>query len=748
MLNSNSSERSRAEGNMAVYLQIIGTGSSEISPSIFMFTEGNRYLFNCSESVQTVCSEHAVRFTKLRNVFITRTSWANIGGLPGLTMSLRDRGVSQVSLYGPQSLHDFKHASAIFLNQEKLNLTVHTSLDSSSLPLVYENEDMTVEGYEVFRNSPQVAQGNDKQDGQVFGSASENLPNAKRQCLVSSLYDSVVFFVGRLCKTRGKFHPDKAKLLGLPMGPLYRELVSGSPVTSPSGRVVFPHEVMDPDQPGPEFVILECPSADFIPPIISHPQLQPMVVSPTFIVHIVPKAVIENDSYRTWLAKFDPSVQNVLVHRDFCKPEVVLRSCFKVQLPLHLVDSEIFHLPMLPFRCHSTMDYPQSSVVVGETLAKLNLKPLSKCGVIENGPLEPLHSCLDDVIRELNSNNDLHCKMETSPLLKGKLLTASAASLTTKQQLSLPQETSVTFLGTAAAVPSKYRNVSAILLHLPSGYMFLDCGEGTLGQLYKCFGEDQADVILRNLKCIFVSHIHGDHHLGLLSILQKRSKLLDNETCTKLSILGPGILCKWFEDYSKSCEFISFQYQDAKHCVYKPGHVPAQLSDPLVELGFGCVSTVPVVHVFQSYGVVLHHMEGWKLVYSGDTRPSSNLVEAGKGADLLIHEATFDDALSEEAVLKKHSTLTEALRVASDMEARFTIFTHFSQRYPKFSTAMISNQSTSIAMAFDFMTVPFNRVSKLHALQPLIYDIFSVLVEDYKPESCADGLEYLAVKST
>lgn len=52
-------------------------------------------------------------------------------------------------------------------------------------------------------------------------------------------------------------------------------------------------------------------------------------------------------------------------------------------------------------------------------------------------------------------------------------------------------------------------------------------------------------------------------------------------------------------------------------------------------------------------------------------------------ATLLVHEATFDDSMSDDAVKKKHCTVREALDVARQMRARDVVLTHFSQRYPK-----------------------------------------------------------------
>lgn len=74
----------------------------------------------------------------------------------------------------------------------------------------------------------------------------------------------------------------------------------------------------------------------------------------------------------------------------------------------------------------------------------------------------------------------------------------------------------VCFLGTGAAIPSKYRNVTSLYLRLfKNGGLLLDCGEGTLSQLIRLLGPAGADAALRSLHCIWISHIHADHHAGL-----------------------------------------------------------------------------------------------------------------------------------------------------------------------------------------------------------------------------------------
>jgi ribonuclease Z len=70
----------------------------------------------------------------------------------------------------------------------------------------------------------------------------------------------------------------------------------------------------------------------------------------------------------------------------------------------------------------------------------------------------------------------------------------------------------------------------------------------------------------------------------------------------------------------------------------------------------------------------------FRVVYSGDCRPTPALIKAGQGATILIHDATFDADLIVDARKKKHSTVPEALRVGVAMGAEYTFLSHFSAR--------------------------------------------------------------------
>ena len=111
----------------------------------------------------------------------------------------------------------------------------------------------------------------------------------------------------------------------------------------------------------------------------------------------------------------------------------------------------------------------------------------------------------------------------------------------------------IIFLGTGSSAPAKYRNVTGIVVdQKDKGSVFVDTGEGTLGQLVRCVGVDAADDIVRRLKCVWISHIHADHHVGLPTILARRRALLgsNRSNADPVTVVGPKDLRRFLNAYN------------------------------------------------------------------------------------------------------------------------------------------------------------------------------------------------------
>jgi len=269
----------------------------------------------------------------------------------------------------------------------------------------------------------------------------------------------------------------------------------------------------------------------------------------------------------------------------------------------------------------------------------------------------------------------------------------------------------VIFLGTGGSIPTPQRGLSAVAIRRKTELLLFDCGEGTQRQMI------QAGVGFHRKAKVFVTHLHGDHVLGLPGLLQTMS-LLDRTK--KLEIYGPQGIKAFVEAINQTVRFsLTFPVQvseveaglvceEKEYQVYSApsDHMDHSLAYALIEkprpgrfntekakelgvpegplwskLQGGSSVKLPSERIVKPETVLGHPRPGRKIVYSGDTRQSENLVELAENADLLIHEATFDDELKERAVEDGHSTPSIAAETAKKAGVKRLFLTHISARY-------------------------------------------------------------------
>ena len=314
--------------------------------------------------------------------------------------------------------------------------------------------------------------------------------------------------------------------------------------------------------------------------------------------------------------------------------------------------------------------------------------------------------------------------------------------------LDAPQ---VLFLGTGCAEPSACRGASAILVRVPGrGSLLLDCGEGCVGAVTRAVGPVEAAKVWATLAAVCITHHHADHMLGLpgvLAAVAAATSELSTPPPPPL-VVGPPNAAAWLAGMPPAA------WGGTQHTpppLFAPlaslrsnAHAlpaeRAQHETAFTRLGLARVLAVPVDHCPDAHALVVWHSTGWSVAYSGDGRPSSALAAAARGCTLLIHEAPFGDKLQSHAQAKRHCTTGEALRVAAATQARHTVLTHFSQRYPRQVPITDPAYARTTTVAFDGLRLRLDQLPDAAAVAPRID---AVLAMGGPPQGDDNGDEQL-----
>ena len=270
----------------------------------------------------------------------------------------------------------------------------------------------------------------------------------------------------------------------------------------------------------------------------------------------------------------------------------------------------------------------------------------------------------------------------------------------------------LTFLGTGAAVPTLERNVSSLAISREGETLLFDCGEGTQRQMMR-YG------VGFSFREMFFSHYHSDHLLGLTGLIRTLGMQGRTDPVTLYGPKGAGRILRGALDVGIErtkfpVEIVEVRPGEALArdeydiLVFPTEHRADTVGYALVEhprlgrfdperareLGIlegpawgqlhrGETVELPDGRTIDPEGLVGERRSGRTVVYTGDTRPREEVIEAARGADLLIHEATFGHDELDRAKDTGHSTALEAAEVARAAGVRRLVLTHISARYSR-----------------------------------------------------------------
>ncbi len=273
----------------------------------------------------------------------------------------------------------------------------------------------------------------------------------------------------------------------------------------------------------------------------------------------------------------------------------------------------------------------------------------------------------------------------------------------------------LTFLGTSSGTPTRTRNVSGVALSIDErrDWYLIDCGEGTQHQILR------TPLSLLSLRAILITHMHGDHCYGLPGLLASAELAGRTEP---LTLIGPASLKPYIEAMQQHAElgaayplrFVaveenpqvwddegvevsrialshrvpSYAYRFSETQVERRLHVDKLRAENIPQgplwhqLQSGETVTLPDGRVLEGDDYAYPAREARAVIVAGDNDRPDLLTEACDGVDLLVHEATYTEEVSEKLGPEpQHSTAARVARFACDVNLPTLILTHFSPRY-------------------------------------------------------------------
>ncbi len=395
------------------------------------------------------------------------------------------------------------------------------------------------------------------------GALIDHLPPTKPSNIAMS-------YIIRNHKMRGKFRPATAKELNVPPGPLWTALAAGSEVQSTDGKTITPDMVLEPSKEGGGVAVVDLPSKDYVANLVNRPEwkAEKVMTGVGAIVWILGPGVAHDDTLSIFISA-RPMLNHIISSPDHCPNYLAMTAAATSAIRHSLIDPARYPIPIhyneVPSQSEPKtpeLEKASDSLLLAKRGLRIQLEP--SFAVTESNVVPHLNTSL--VIQETPRE-----VLKLGQAAQQEVHWNTVEAATADNGLPSP-DAEIICLGTGSAIPSLHRNVSGTLLRVPGcGSYLLDCGENTLGQLKRIFTQPQLIELFHDLKLIWISHLHADHHLGTASVIKAwyeevhgkdlekpRPSLTEAllasgkflEEGKRLFVVGHRDMGRWLEDYS------------------------------------------------------------------------------------------------------------------------------------------------------------------------------------------------------
>jgi ribonuclease Z len=159
-------------------------------------------------------------------------------------------------------------------------------------------------------------------------------------------------------------------------GPIFRELTEGKSIILPNGTTVEPKDVIGPMRSGETFVIMMCPSKEWIEEILNKVKWSEYYEKLLFMIHITPKEVYEEKLYQAFINCFSKKCKHMVINQYTSKNEIVFHDSTNISLKLNKICKNVFPKPVF-----SNEEVKDNSLIKIDNLMKFQISPIEKAGM-------------------------------------------------------------------------------------------------------------------------------------------------------------------------------------------------------------------------------------------------------------------------------------------------------------------------------------------------------------------------------